>query len=137
MFDWWNPSVRRLTKDRDSREVWVRILGLPLHLWGMSLLQNLGKHVVILWVLTRTQWNVGTSNGPGFSSGSNGGISSTLYRWWLVLPVSQSNCGERLLDGSTRCNLRGVVKVEGERMRASLGHVPSREVDFCSGKEDV
>ena len=32
LLDWWNPSVSYLIEDRKSRDVWVRILGLPLHL---------------------------------------------------------------------------------------------------------
>ena len=42
LLDWWNPSVGCLSKDRKSREVWVRIFGLPLHLWGMSFFKSLG-----------------------------------------------------------------------------------------------
>ena len=34
--DWWNPSVGCLIEDKEFCEVWVRILGLPLHLWGNS-----------------------------------------------------------------------------------------------------
>ncbi|RVW35819.1 hypothetical protein CK203_082508 [Vitis vinifera] len=43
LLDWWNPSVGCLIEDRKSQEVWVRILGLPLHLWGMSFFKNLGE----------------------------------------------------------------------------------------------
>ena len=40
-FDWWNLSVGCLIEDKEFCEVWVRILGLPLHLWGKSLFKSL------------------------------------------------------------------------------------------------
>ncbi|WJZ99794.1 hypothetical protein VitviT2T_018210 [Vitis vinifera] len=43
ILDWWNPSIGCLIEDRKSLEVWVRILGLPLHIWGMSFFKNLGE----------------------------------------------------------------------------------------------
>ena len=42
LLDWWKPSVGCLIEDRKSREVWVRIPGLPLHIWGMSFFKSLG-----------------------------------------------------------------------------------------------
>ena len=39
----WKPSVGCFERDRgDSRLVWIRILGLPLHLWGRSLFRKFG-----------------------------------------------------------------------------------------------
>ncbi|KAL6343135.1 hypothetical protein AAG906_019678 [Vitis piasezkii] len=34
LLKWWNPSMGCLMEARDVREVWVRVLGLVLHLWG-------------------------------------------------------------------------------------------------------
>lgn len=34
--EWWNPSIGCLKEDRDGSEDWVRIMGLPLHLWGKA-----------------------------------------------------------------------------------------------------
>ncbi|RVW20109.1 hypothetical protein CK203_111553 [Vitis vinifera] len=42
LLDWWKPSVGCLIEDGKSREVWVRIPGLPLHIWGMSFFKSLG-----------------------------------------------------------------------------------------------
>ncbi|RVW87132.1 Uncharacterized protein, chloroplastic [Vitis vinifera] len=39
----WKPSVGCLKEDNgDSRLVWVKILGLPLHLWGRNLFKRFG-----------------------------------------------------------------------------------------------
>ncbi|KAL6342764.1 hypothetical protein AAG906_016598 [Vitis piasezkii] len=43
LLKWWNPSVACLMEARDVRQVWVRVLGLPLHLWGKGLFKRLGK----------------------------------------------------------------------------------------------
>ena len=123
----WNPSVGCLIEDRKSREVWVRILGLPLHLWGMSLCKNLGEAcgrfvgVDEDTVERRNlQWArvlVGV-RGWNFPSSLQVVVGSTCFAvqlWWEILL------------GSMRCNLHGVAEEEGERMRVRSGHVPSRE----------
>ena len=48
----WKPSVGCLEGDKDdARHVWVRILGLPLHLWGRSLFKQFedscGRYVAV------------------------------------------------------------------------------------------
>ena len=41
--EWWNLLATCLKKDRGKCKVWVRILGLPLHLWGKALFKRLGE----------------------------------------------------------------------------------------------
>ncbi|KAL6343112.1 hypothetical protein AAG906_018950 [Vitis piasezkii] len=43
LLKWWNPSMGCLMEARDVREVWVRVLGLLLHLWGKGLFKRLGE----------------------------------------------------------------------------------------------
>lgn len=38
----WDPVVGCHCEGRTPREVWVRALGLPFHLWGMSVFQKIG-----------------------------------------------------------------------------------------------
>ncbi|RVX00548.1 hypothetical protein CK203_037030 [Vitis vinifera] len=84
-----------------------------------------GKHVAVLWPLTRIWRNTGICSGPGFSLESEGGISLVLCRWWLIPLVSRSSCGGRLLHGRVRCNPCGVAEEGwGEGMRVREGSVP-------------
>ena len=34
----WNPKVSCFRKDCHASEVWVKVLGLPLHLWSHEVL---------------------------------------------------------------------------------------------------
>ena len=39
--DWWRPDVGCLRVEDCVKEVWVRVLGLPLHLWGEGFFKKL------------------------------------------------------------------------------------------------
>ncbi|WJZ80732.1 hypothetical protein VitviT2T_000628 [Vitis vinifera] len=38
----WNPEVGCLCKDSSAKEVWVRVVGLPLHLWSPEIFKRIG-----------------------------------------------------------------------------------------------
>ena len=38
----WNPKVSCFRKDCHASEVWVKVLGLPLHLWSHEVLKKIG-----------------------------------------------------------------------------------------------
>ena len=38
----WNPEVGCLCKDSSAKEVWVRVVGLPLHLWSTKIFKRIG-----------------------------------------------------------------------------------------------
>ena len=38
----WHPEVGCLHKGGSLKELWVRVLGLPLHLWGWDVFKKLG-----------------------------------------------------------------------------------------------
>ena len=40
--EWWNPSVGCATRKNQSEEVWIGVVGLPLHLWTREILKKLG-----------------------------------------------------------------------------------------------
>ena len=42
--EWWNPSVWCVQKDQ-AKEAWIRVVGLPLHLWT----RDFGKIRRLLW----------------------------------------------------------------------------------------
>ena len=134
--DWWNPSVGCLTEDKEFRMVWVRILGIPLHLWGKSLFKSLGEacgcfvavdedtseHRFLQWarILVKVRgWN--------FSSSLQVVVGSTSYAihlWWETLPWKSEvqplqRCkgrggGDEVVDGShTPQRVAKVLSVKG------------------------
>ena len=40
--DWWNPDVGCLRVKDCVKEVWMGVLGLPLHFWGEQFFKRLG-----------------------------------------------------------------------------------------------
>ena len=40
--DWWSPEVGCYQKEVHAKEVWVRVVGLPLHLWYRGTLKKIG-----------------------------------------------------------------------------------------------
>ena len=40
--DWWNPNVGCLRVKDCVKEVWMGVLGLPLHFWGEQFFKRLG-----------------------------------------------------------------------------------------------
>ena len=41
-FEWWSPESGCLRRKDLGREVWIRVVGLPLHLWTPEILRKLG-----------------------------------------------------------------------------------------------
>ena len=42
ILDRWNPEVGCLCKDSIANEVWVRVVGFPLHLWSTEVFKRIG-----------------------------------------------------------------------------------------------
>ena len=42
ILDRWNPEVGCLCKDSIANEVWVRVVGFPLHLWSTEVIKSIG-----------------------------------------------------------------------------------------------
>ena len=42
ILDRWNLEVGCLCKDSSANEVWVRVIGLPLHLWSTEVFKRIG-----------------------------------------------------------------------------------------------
>ncbi|KAL6331633.1 hypothetical protein AAG906_011573 [Vitis piasezkii] len=45
----WNPEVGCFQKEFHANEAWVRVLGLPLHLWSREVVVGSGCFFVLLW----------------------------------------------------------------------------------------
>lgn len=48
--DWWSPEARCLKERVSASETWVRVVGLPAHLWGMESSRQWTMLVEVLWV---------------------------------------------------------------------------------------
>ncbi|RVW17772.1 hypothetical protein CK203_071738 [Vitis vinifera] len=131
-----NEEVLKGSLDKEFRMVWVRILGIPLHLWGKSLFKSLGEacgcfvavdedtseHRFLQWarILVKVRgWN--------FSSSLQVVVGSTSYAihlWWETLPWKSEvqplqRCkgrggGDEVVDGShTPQRVAKVLSVKG------------------------
>ena len=41
--EWWNPTVGCGSRKNQVKEVWIRVIGLPLLLWTREILKKLGN----------------------------------------------------------------------------------------------
>ena len=41
--EWWNPMVGCLPNNTLKKETWIRIVGIPLHLWSERVFQEIGN----------------------------------------------------------------------------------------------
>lgn len=61
--DWWVPVAYYYRSGVCSLELWVRIVGLSLHLRGKALFKNLGMPTRVFWFWVRTQLVVAICSG--------------------------------------------------------------------------
>ena len=52
--DWWRPDSGCVDNKENVREAWIRVVGLPLHLWRLEVLKKIGV-VGAFWQLKRRQ----------------------------------------------------------------------------------
>ncbi|KAF3648646.1 BTB/POZ and MATH domain-containing protein 5 [Capsicum annuum] len=43
---WWNPTAGSFPASHEFNRCWIRVLGLPLHLWSSSLMKEIGEKCV-------------------------------------------------------------------------------------------
>ena len=41
--EWWSPSTGCKGRMEEDQEVWIRVVGLPLHLWSVEILEKVGN----------------------------------------------------------------------------------------------
>ena len=42
--EWWNPSTGCTRRKVQAHEAWIRVVGLPLHLWTREILKKVGDN---------------------------------------------------------------------------------------------
>ena len=119
----WTPKVGCLLEGGSPKEVWVRVLGLPLHLWGREVLQKIGdgcggfvaldddiamlSHLQSARILVRSCGRVK----PGSLQVVVGASSFSIQLWWEV-PPSFSMLVPRY-NNNGDCGLEEGENVEG------------------------
>ncbi|RVW61926.1 hypothetical protein CK203_064911 [Vitis vinifera] len=131
----WNPRSRCMEEGEVRREVWVRILGLPVSLWVPSVLRRVGDACGgFLDVDPKTermeelQWarilikSEGV-NIPGSLVIGVEEISYSLSLWWEAVPVLRQEEGRnRGLSDCLRGEVRGdVTPRAGSRVKEKVG----------------
>ena len=119
----WTPKVGCLLEGGSPKEVWVRVLGLPLHLWSREVLQKIGdgcggfvaldddiamlSHLQSARILVRSCGRVK----PGSLQVVVGASSFSIQLWWEV-PPSFSMLVPRY-NNNGDCGLEEGENVEG------------------------
>ena len=94
--DWWNPEASCVRRKEAVKEAWIRVVGLPLHMWIGEILQRIGDScggfialdkdttlkTKLLWacIFVRLGGRIGSNV---IEAGSR---SFELQVWWELLP---------------------------------------------------
>lgn len=52
--EWWNPLIGSVPNILTSKETWVRLVGIPLHLWSQNVFREIGG-VCGGWIATEEE----------------------------------------------------------------------------------
>ncbi|KAL6345764.1 hypothetical protein AAG906_017509 [Vitis piasezkii] len=137
----WTLEAGCLLKSGVVKEVWVRVLGLPLHLWSQEVLKKIRDYCggfvamdddttflsILLWarILVKSEGRVL----PGLLQVVVGSFSFSIQLWWERVAGKQW-CGRRLMhqqrggEGVTSLAVFGCDRVQLEKTKAvGLSHV--------------
>ena len=127
----WGKDVECLVGRERSKTAWVRLLGLPLHLWSRPILKRIGdkcggfveedeKTAFMIdprWARIRVNWDASTN--PRSVVVSEGDRSFVIQLWWEIQPqlmgesrISKQNKGREIReegDVRTRARERGAT----------------------------
>ena len=48
--DWWSPEVGCFKEGASAKEIWVRMIGLSVHLWRKDFFKRVGDACEVLWL---------------------------------------------------------------------------------------
>lgn len=138
----WNPRSDCLEEGEKRNEAWVKILGLPISLWVLSILRRVGEECGgFLAIDPQTekmeelQWAhiLVKTNGEDLPSTLDIGVEEaccSLSLWWEIRPVPRKvSSDSRDSNGRTRGEVRGdvaarvdprVEELENARLEALL-----------------
>ena len=96
--EWWNPEVGCLKRNEMVKEAWIRVVGLPLHLWKNEFFKKIGdscggflaldketaSKTTLLWA--RILVKLGGKERPSMLNVEAGSRSYELQVWWELPP---------------------------------------------------
>ena len=141
----WQHETGCLVKEESYKEAWVRVLGLPLHLWSREVFIKIGdccggfvamdegsvNSVQIQWVRILVRLN-GRSP-PVSSQLVVGSMCYSIQLWWEVPPKFSKVVPRSCNEGSPESKVRGD---DGGGPRASMG-VEKDLFQLQTGREEV
>ena len=97
--EWWSPSSGCKEKRDQEKEVWIRVVGLPLHLWTGEILKKVGDScggfvaldegtalkTDLLWARIMVKMNSNAK--PDLANLLVGARSYELQIWWEIRPT--------------------------------------------------
>ncbi|RVW20562.1 putative ribonuclease H protein [Vitis vinifera] len=123
--DRWNPEVGCHCKDSGAKEVWVRVVGLPLHLWSSEVFERIGDGC------------------GGFVAADEKSLDSSELQWARILVkwCRREALGEKMAEGKEKLTVEHHVlftmEVKGRRWSRdySRGRVGTGDGCENGGKE--
>ncbi|KAG5585484.1 hypothetical protein H5410_045918 [Solanum commersonii] len=55
--EWWNPLIGSIPNSLTCKETWIRVVGIPLHLWSQKVFQEIGG-VCGGWIATEEETKI-------------------------------------------------------------------------------
>ena len=148
----WGKDVRCLVGRERCRTVWVRLLGLPLHLWSRPILKRIGDKcggfvaedentsfmIEQRWARIRVNWDA--SSNPRSVVVSEGDRSFVIQLWWEFQPqmlwesrTSKQNRGREIREegDASPCARESVEQSAQERVKKT-----EKPTGCCIGKRE-
>ena len=149
--EWWPPSTGCKGRMEEDQEVWIRVVGLPLHLWSVEILEKVGnacggfialekdteQRSDLCWA--RILVKKDRMGKPSSANLLTGARSYQLQIWWEIQPrvkeVYPRGCRNKDLLAVSSGEDEGTTRAQG-RVDAEKFHL-SRERQNDEGQREV
>ena len=152
--EWWSPSTGCKGSIEEDQEVWIRVVGLPLHLWSVEILKKVGNACGGFIALDKNteqrkdlRWarilvKKDRTRKPSSANLLAGARSYELQIWWEIQPrvmeVYPRGCRTKVLSVISSGEDEGTTRAQG-RVCVAKGNIfhLSRERQYDEGQWEV